>query len=260
MKTVMIDRKEQGGDGTLNSIKRKLTSQTGASITYALLLFLVCAVVSSIILAAATAASGRISGSVSSDQRYYSVTSAVQLLKKQIDDGKSNTIVCPGIEKNGEIDFDPEKTYLATFDKDALDSTLGIKEFGSVVVGGLGGLKDVSLDENNQFSQTLTCAVSVGGVTTDALEVEIIQTIIAGEFPMMTLDVYNKDATNGKYTLRLTFTADVEESVGKKKKKDTSGVETIDYTVTKKITWNYYSIETAGVTTAATTTTSGGGS
>ena len=62
-------------------LQNKLKSQSGASITYALLLFLVCAVVSSVILAAGTAASGRISQAVETDRRYYAVTSAARLLK-----------------------------------------------------------------------------------------------------------------------------------------------------------------------------------
>ncbi|NLC32861.1 MAG: hypothetical protein GX781_06145 [Clostridiales bacterium] len=42
-------------------IMNKLRSRTGASISFALLLFLVCAVLCSVILTAATAASGRMS-------------------------------------------------------------------------------------------------------------------------------------------------------------------------------------------------------
>ncbi len=64
-----------------NKILKKLRSQTGASITFALLLFLVCAVLCSVILAAATAAAGRMSRIAETDQRYYAVTSAAELLK-----------------------------------------------------------------------------------------------------------------------------------------------------------------------------------
>lgn len=69
----------------MNHIRQKLRSRTGASITFALLLFLVCAVLSSVILVAATAAAGRIAGMVEADQRYYAVTSASALLKELID-------------------------------------------------------------------------------------------------------------------------------------------------------------------------------
>lgn len=64
----------------MNRIKKKLRSQTGASLTFALLLFLVCAVVGSAVLVAGTAASGRMSKIAESDQRYYSVNSAARLL------------------------------------------------------------------------------------------------------------------------------------------------------------------------------------
>ena len=63
-----------------NRIKDKLRSQTGASITYALLIFLVCAIIGSAVLTAGTAASGRLSQMVEIDQRYYSVNSAASLL------------------------------------------------------------------------------------------------------------------------------------------------------------------------------------
>ena len=73
-------------------IFNKLSSARGASLTMALLLFLVCAVVGSVVLAAGTAAAGRISERAQSDQRYFAVTSAAELLAKELD-GKSVTIV-----------------------------------------------------------------------------------------------------------------------------------------------------------------------
>ena len=65
----------------MKKIKMKLRSQSGASITFALLLFLVCAVLSSVIIVASTASAGRMSGIAEMDQRYYSVSSASELLK-----------------------------------------------------------------------------------------------------------------------------------------------------------------------------------
>ena len=69
-------------------MKRKihsvLRSRTGASITFALLLFLVCAVVGALVLTAGSAAAGRISNLAQSDQRYYSVTSAADLLAEEL--------------------------------------------------------------------------------------------------------------------------------------------------------------------------------
>ena len=65
----------------MQAIKRKLRSRRGASLTFALLLFLVCAVLSSVIIVAASTAAGRMSNLADTDQRYYSVTSAAELMK-----------------------------------------------------------------------------------------------------------------------------------------------------------------------------------
>lgn len=87
----------------------KLRSRKGASITFALLAFLVCAVISAVLLASASASAGRLSGLVKSDQRYYAVTSAAQLFCDSLD-GQSFTIVRSYSETT-----DPGNTYqLAT--------------------------------------------------------------------------------------------------------------------------------------------------
>ena len=91
----------------LNKVISKISSQEGASITYALLLFLVCATVSSVILAAGTAASGRMSKSVDSDQRYYAVTSAARLLKEVVEQYEVKIIKT----SNDSGSWDEEKKY-----------------------------------------------------------------------------------------------------------------------------------------------------
>lgn len=65
----------------LCAVKKKLNSQRGASLSIALLLFLVCLAVSSVVLTAGTAAAGRLSELKEMDQRYYSVTSAAELVR-----------------------------------------------------------------------------------------------------------------------------------------------------------------------------------
>ena len=73
------------------NVLKKLRSSKGASLTFALLAFLVCAVISAVLLASASAAAGRLSGLAEADQRYYAVTSAAQLfcdeLSKDIKSG-----------------------------------------------------------------------------------------------------------------------------------------------------------------------------
>ncbi len=65
----------------MNVLKRKLNNQKGASITWALLIFLVCAVVGSAVLVAGTVAAGRMSKLAENDQRYFAVTSTAGLLR-----------------------------------------------------------------------------------------------------------------------------------------------------------------------------------
>lgn len=76
----------------MQALKRKATSQRGASITFALLLFLVCAVASSVIIVAATAASGRMKNIPEIDQRYYAVSSAAELLRAELDEAAISVV------------------------------------------------------------------------------------------------------------------------------------------------------------------------
>jgi len=69
----------------MKAIKNKLQSKRGASITFALLLFLVCAVISGVVIVAATAAAGRMSEQSDMDERYYAVTAVANKLKTIMD-------------------------------------------------------------------------------------------------------------------------------------------------------------------------------
>ena len=85
----------------MNAMKNKIKSQRGASITFALLIFLVCAVVSSAVIVAATTAAGRLSTMEEMDERYYAVTDACELLCKRLD-GKTVTVQYT-IKEDGSI-------------------------------------------------------------------------------------------------------------------------------------------------------------
>ncbi len=73
---------------TVAGVFRKLKDEKGASITFALLAFLVCAVISSVVITAGTAAAGRMSQMAESDRRYYAVKSAAELMGR-VFDGKT---------------------------------------------------------------------------------------------------------------------------------------------------------------------------
>ncbi|MDD3277259.1 MAG: hypothetical protein PHG16_00035 [Lachnospiraceae bacterium] len=66
-------------------MREKCKSSSGATIILALLFFLMCALAGSVILAAGTAASGRVAGLKQAEQAYYNVTSAAKTIQSQID-------------------------------------------------------------------------------------------------------------------------------------------------------------------------------
>lgn len=65
-------------------IQQKIRSQRGASLTWGLLMFLVCAVIGSVVLTAGTAAAGRLKNMAETEQRYYAVNSAAELLAQRL--------------------------------------------------------------------------------------------------------------------------------------------------------------------------------
>ena len=71
---------------------KKIQSETGASLSFALLIFLVCTVVGSVILTSGTASSGRLSRLKDVDTRYYSVESAANLIRKTMDGRVVNAV------------------------------------------------------------------------------------------------------------------------------------------------------------------------
>ena len=84
----------------MQTLQSKLRSRRGASLTFALLLFLVCAVIASVVIVAGTTAAGRMSQMAPADQRYYAAMSAARLLKSQIDGKK--VIVTPSAAESTE--------------------------------------------------------------------------------------------------------------------------------------------------------------
>ena len=85
----------------MHAIRKKLQSRRGASITFALLLFLVCAVIGSLVLAAGFAAAGRLAKLADSEQRFYAVNSAAELVLSELC-GDGNKVTVVGIKRDGD--------------------------------------------------------------------------------------------------------------------------------------------------------------
>lgn len=92
------------------AIANKARSERGASLSMALLVFLVCTVVASIVLSAATAVSGRQSQLEDMEKSYYNVTSAARVFWDEMSNGGNGLTVkiergC-NAEKNAGGDWD----------------------------------------------------------------------------------------------------------------------------------------------------------
>ncbi len=68
----------------MNAIQNKLKSKNGASIFMGLMFLLVCVMVGTVVLVAATAAAGKLSEQRKREQAYLNVSSAAQLIKDRI--------------------------------------------------------------------------------------------------------------------------------------------------------------------------------
>lgn len=68
----------------MNMIRNKLREKDGASILMGLLYLLVCMMVGTVVLTAATASAGKLAGQQESEQDYLNVASAAQLVKDRI--------------------------------------------------------------------------------------------------------------------------------------------------------------------------------
>ena len=177
----------------MRPIKQKIQSERGASITFALLLFLVCAVVGSSVLAAGSAAAGRLSQIAENDQRYYSVNSAARLLIELVEadevkvtketDASGDTFSYE-IRSKGEDDYtEAEATESVPFASLALEAAYQLSEN---MTGAKIGPRILKLGQT--------------GVTDDPLAVTIEETIFADN--RLELDVFSK---NNLYRIRLVF-------------------------------------------------------
>ena len=171
----------------LRKAKAKAASQRGASITFALLLFLVCAVISSVVIVAATAASGRMSGQTDMDERYYAVTAVAGKLCKLIDgkevvvtyDKSASDMSAATVKDSAGTDIATSQPLLTTVSK-------------AVVKGGL------TRTQLTQFKNDAT----TGKPETTCTVFESVK-----EGGLLTFDISAQGGSivSGTYTLTLTF-------------------------------------------------------
>lgn len=221
----------------MNSLRRKMRSEAGASITFALLLFMVCAVLSGVIIVAATTASGRMDQIAESDQRYYAVTSAAELLKdtldgrivtvKSIATSETTNTVVNGTETEGTPvpvsgspnvsiwydDNEPSAAPLGSGDAVKTLSVLGYAAY-RIAEENDANLFDVSSEMSLDTSLALTANVTDTTDTTikDVFNVNILAQAKPDEDALV-FYISKSDAKGNSYTLKASFKADVKTNV-----------------------------------------------
>ena len=211
----------------VRKILKKLNDQAGASITFALLLFLVCAVVGSAVLVAGTAASGRMSKIAEMDQRYYAVNSAAHLLSKSISD-ETVTVkkVTPGTDGSSS-------DYYLNNDENAFtnSSVANLDSFPEIAAYQMGYLTGTRA-EDTEYSYALTVSDETGGSNThlqgneNALAVDINEKVLSDD--RIVLEVSKGTNPGETYIMRLTFNPSKKEL---RELDVVSGTETITTTL-----------------------------
>ena len=192
-------------------IKKKLKSQNGASISFALLLFLVCAVLSSAIIVAGTAAAGRLSRLAEADQRYYAVTSAAGLLSRDIG---GRTVTVEYSKKTGKVTPAGSPTILS----DASEK----------LVEALSSTDEDAADKVLQRTFELTPDTSIANAKLGCVIKETLQ-----RDGMLLFDVSNDPGgSGGVYTLRVVFSSKMKRSAS----------DSSEDTVKTTVTWKLHSI------------------
>jgi len=170
------------------AVSEKLRSSEGASLLIALLLFLVCAIVSSVILTAGTAAAGRLSKKAELDQKYYLVNSAAEILAEELE---------------GKMIIKEEKTDEV--------SAITYKDMnGNTITAGINDslLFDLARGDDN-LKNTKTIYVSYDGKTVYAYY--DISVDSNGEVKISIRDIKEKGDVNA-YTVTLLFSGDINTS------------------------------------------------
>ena len=230
----------------LQKLKQKLKSQTGASITFALLLFLVCAVVGSAVLVAGTAAAGRMSKIAEMDQRYYAVNSAARLLVETIEK-ETVTIV-----KTNSLDSSDGSGGNTSSGQEGTSGAGGAanekQSFPRDAAKKLGILDGTGSDLSSPTEFTLSIKDADSDVK-DSIEVKISETITPDGSMIF---VVSKGKNNDVYALKLSFELDRQDNTELNLQKNTE-------TTTTVLDWRLTDIETVSNIPTPTATQAGTG-
>jgi len=183
-------------------VKQKLYAQQGATITAALLFFLVAAVCGSIILGAATATLSRVKNQAKDTQAYYAVTSAAQLIRDDLMNSRwLITLEDTYTVEEGAETVTPSITSIQLVDKDL--KPLSADEINKTFVRDL-YVATAALNSSLVTTNTITItAPSVTGFPTVFAQAEALPltgTIGDQTSELKIMITNNKDDEGGRFT------------------------------------------------------------
>ena len=184
----------------MQAIKNKLRSRRGASLTFALLLFLVCAVIGSVVLTAGTAASGRMSQIAEMDQRYYSVHSAASLLVDMME--KASVRVEKTVYTADPTKSDEYKYFEKDGDKEKEVEDIPT-QFTSIAME---AAYRITKNENIGRANTYTLEPSVGS---GSLKVTVKETLVPDG--SILFEIENADTASNHYVVDVRLAAKKQE-------------------------------------------------
>ena len=225
----------------------KLSSRIGASVTFALLLFLVCAVVGSVVLAAGTAASGRISKLAETERKYNSVSSAASLFidifdgasVKRTETSEFTRTTLPNQSPTSSI---PEIVGSPEFSGDEQILNDAVAAYFALISEG----SETSTEKTYTLEHT---PEGSSGINPSTLEVSAVETIDKdGNLEI----VLSTMGSGDKYEVIMTFKADVKNESSevtlnsRVDPSNSSFIETVRLTEDMIITWRLSDIRNGG--------------
>lgn len=222
----------------MNNMMKKLRSDKGASITFGLLLFMVCAVLCTVIIVAATTASGRLANMAEADQRYYSVTSACGLLEELLDEQEVTVVT---VTEGGET-----TSYLVPGKSGAQAATSYSEDQR---IGDNFSADTIAEDAAYRYSKgkpaagsPLTGTISLSSAALgDAVAVTIHEQINRRGDIILTV---SNVSDGNPFSMQMTFTADVSEEHYSKESNSSPGDTPAKDTDTLTMQWNLAGVKT----------------
>ncbi|MBQ7603974.1 MAG: hypothetical protein IJU75_03380 [Clostridia bacterium] len=208
----------------------RLGNIKGASITVALLFFILCAVIGSVVLTAGTAAAGRVRRLAEGDRSYRCVLSAAETLRDLID-GRQTEVLRTRLanytvtseyqvdedgvaSRTSEQPVESEKTYSYNFSIDGASFTLRDNLLWDAAISLIFGQKSTDAGKwENEYGVTEEVSLSQFTVTPVDFEPKTAVTVTAKLLSLTAGNVMQLTLTDGTTTFTINCQAQVSEDL-----------------------------------------------